>query len=324
MTESHDPKLNCALVGADSLLIECGELLLAGGHDIGVVAAGSDRVARWATGHGLAVIDATRPVSTWGAELASHAFDWLFAITHLALLPDDVVAQARQGAINFHDGPLPGYGGLNAPAWALMAGEQTYGISWHQITPGIDEGPVYATVDFDVADRETSLSLNTRNFEAAIDSFRVLVDDLAAGTAVAVAQPEGTRRTFSRHDRPGGMAVLDWDRSATEVDRLVRALTFGPYPNPLALPKVGGAGQVLYVTETLVVDDPDDAAPGTVIAVDDDRLVVACADGALALTGFMTDDGECSATDAASRLDARVGGSLAAAGDVLQRAAQMA
>ena len=29
------------------------------------------------------------------------------------------------------------------------------------------------------------------------------------------------------------MAVLDWRRPAAELERTVRALTFGPYPNPL-------------------------------------------------------------------------------------------
>ena len=90
---------------------------------------------------------------------------------------------------------------------------------------------------------ETSLSLNTRNFEAAIESFGTLVDDLAAGTLQATSQdPAAPRRTYSRHDRPDAMTVLDWRRPAVELDRLVRALTFGPYPNPLGVAKlVAGA-----------------------------------------------------------------------------------
>ena len=51
-----------------------------------------------------------------GAELVAgldhHPADVLFSIANLRVLPDDVLARVRT-AINFHDGPLPGYAGLN-------------------------------------------------------------------------------------------------------------------------------------------------------------------------------------------------------------------
>ena len=48
---------------------------------------------------------------------------------------------ARQGAVNFHDGPLPAYAGLNAPVWAILNREATHGITWHLIEGGIEELP---------------------------------------------------------------------------------------------------------------------------------------------------------------------------------------
>ncbi len=290
MSPSDHVTLRCALVGADSLLIECGEALLGKGHEIVAVAAGSARVAEWARSKDLTVIDASGPVAGWEPELATHRFDWLFAITHLSLLPDSVIALPTQGAINFHDGPLPGYAGLNTPAWALVNGEPSYGITWHMITSGIDEGDVVAQSRFDIAEGETSLSLNTRNFEAAIESFGVLVDDLAAGTLQATPQdPAAPHRTYSRHDRPDAMAVLDWRRPAVELDRLVRALTFGPYPNPLGVAKLLAGGDAVAVTTVgLTPDDETGAAPGTIVEISDDALRVATAEGTLSLTGFTT------------------------------------
>ena len=291
MSLSDHATLRCALVGADSLLIECGEALLGKGHEIVAVAAGSRRVADWAASKQLTVIDASGPVAVWEPELASHRFDWLFAITHLSLLPDSVIALPTQGAINFHDGPLPGYAGLNTPAWALINGEPTYGITWHMITSGIDEGDVVAQSRFDIAEGETSLSLNTRNFEAAIESFGVLVDDLSAGTLQATPQdPSAPHRTFSRHDRPAAMAVLDWRRPAAELDRLVRALTFGPYPNPLGVAKLLAGGEAVAVTTVALPADEDDtsAAPGTIVEITDDSVRVATSQGTLSLTGFLS------------------------------------
>src|SRR5688500_5616818 len=102
--------LRCALIGADTLLPECGEILAARGHSIVAVVAGSDKVAQWARTKGCVVLDAS---GAWKSELAAHSFDHLFSITHLALLPDDVLALPSRSAINFHDGLLPRYAGLN-------------------------------------------------------------------------------------------------------------------------------------------------------------------------------------------------------------------
>ncbi len=314
MSLSDHATLRCALVGADSLLIECGEALLGKGHEIVAVAAGSRRVADWAASKQLTVIDASGPVADWEPELASHRFDWLFAITHLSLLPDSVIALPTQGAINFHDGPLPGYAGLNTPAWALINGEPTYGITWHMITSGIDEGDVVAQSRFDIAEGETSLSLNTRNFEAAIESFGVLVDDLSAGNLQATPQdPSAPHRTFSRHDRPEAMAVLDWRRPAVELDRLVRALTFGPYPNPLGVAKLLAGGEAVAVTTVALPADESDAtaAPGTIVEITDDSVAVATSQGTLSLTGFAgLRGGELGVADVVERLGLVVGQQL--------------
>jgi len=287
MTTS-EMRLRCALVGADSLLVECGEALLAAGHDVTVVASGSPKVGEWARSKDLAWFDASGPTAEWESQLAPYSFDWLLAITHLKLLPDSVLALPERGSVNFHDGLLPAYGGLNAPVWALIDGAQTYGITWHLVTAGIDEGDVLVERRFEVADGETSLSLNTRNFEAAIDSFQELIDRLVSGDVAG--RPQDTtigRRTFSRHDRPSAFGVLDFSRPAAELDRLVRALSFGPYPNTVCAPKVAvGDLSSSEGTVTVVSAEVRDATglPGTIISSDTDAVVVACGEGALALT----------------------------------------
>lgn len=288
MPTSQHPTMRCALVGADSLLIECGELLLAKGHQIVAVAASSARVAKWARSKQLEVVDATVPAVQWEGQLARFSFEWLFAITHLAILPDDVLALPSKGAVNFHDGPLPAYAGLNTPAWALLRGEREYGISWHVITSGVDEGDLLKQRRFEIADGETSLSLNTRNFEVAIETFDDLVDELASGTATRTPQDlTAERHVFSRLDRPDAAAVLDWARPAADLDRVVRALDFGRYANPLGFAKLWtGREHVLVTAASVLPGDDATPVPGTVVDTDDERIVVATGDGLLALTGF--------------------------------------
>jgi natural product biosynthesis luciferase-like monooxygenase protein len=283
--------MRCALIGADTLLIECAEMLLARGHHVVVVAAGSDRVASWATGRGIPVVHAVGPAESWAGPLIAHDVEVAFAITHLAVLPAEILRWPTVAAVNFHDGPLPAHAGLNAPMWALLQGETTYGISWHLITEGVDEGDLLLQRTFEVSDRETALSLNTRNFEAAIESFATLVDDLAAGRAVRSPQePSAARQVHRRRDRPASMCVIDWRRPAAEIDRLVRALDVGPYANPLGRATLLHDGWAMSVTHSQVHTDVR-GVPGEILAVGEQELVVRCGDTAVGLSGLTTLDG---------------------------------
>jgi natural product biosynthesis luciferase-like monooxygenase protein len=316
---------SCWLIGADSLLEECGDILLRGGHEVRGVVSASSRIKDWARVRGLAALD---PKGDFEAELALRPFDHLFAITHLELLPEQVLRLPVRSAINFHDGPLPEYAGLNAPAWALINGEARHGITWHVMTPALDGGPILKQRFFDLGPEETSFSLNARCFEAAIDSFAELVADLEAGTVRPLPQDTSRRSLYERHRRPPAACAIDWTRSAREIDALVRALDFGRYPNPLGLAKIQRAQRTLLVTRASPhapdsgaglseparaparsnghsVSTPAVSAPaGTVLASDERQVLVATASGTISLRGFADLSGrQLDPEQAARRLD---------------------
>ncbi|HZM00275.1 MAG TPA: formyltransferase family protein, partial [Planctomycetota bacterium] len=279
---------SCWLIGADSLLEECGDVLLRRGHDVHGVIAGSERVAAWARSRHLTVLD---PRADVAAALArSPPFDHLFAITHLSVVPEAILRLPVRGAVNFHDGPLPRYAGLNTPAWAIIQGETRYGITWHAMTKGVDEGRILKSVPFEIDPGETALSLNTKCFVHALESFGELVDALASRSLRPQEQDLGQREYYERHRRPPRAALLDWSRPAAEIDALVRGLEFGRYPNPLGSPKLCHAGRAVLVARSRVRSgDPAGepaAAPGTLLAVDDQGLLVATGRGSIALTAF--------------------------------------
>ena len=307
--------LSCYLIGADTLLVECGNLILEKGHSIRGVISNAPRVKEWALERRLAHI----PLGAGYAEIMrQEPFDFLFAITHLAILPDEVLSLPRRGAINFHDGPLPRYAGLNTPAWALMNREERYGVSWHFMTAGVDEGALLKQRLFDVSPRESSLTLNARNFEVAIETFEELLGELAEGKEEAAAQDGTGRSYFGRHTRPACAALLDWSKSAVELDALVRGLDFGRYDNPLGLAKVLVRDRAFGVAQAEPVSDADwsalggSAAPGSVVAVDGD-VWVATGNGGLAISKLLDLSGAELAGSAAQVLGVQVGDQLRAA-----------
>ncbi len=275
----------CALIGNESLLAGCGDTLLARGHTIAAVVTTDSGLRDWAARNGLELLDSPRALQP--------GFDWLLSIANLRVIPEDVLARASKGAVNFHDGPLPAYAGLNAPNWALIRGETRYGITWHMLEGGIDEGDILAQRLFDLAEDETAFSLNSKCYAAAMDSFGEVITQLESGTPERKPQDLSQRGYFAKADRPAGGGRLDFTRPAAELARLVRALDFGSYWNPLCAAKLAAAGQILLTRSAETTETASSpAAPGTVLDLSDDSLTVATADGALRLSGLTGASGQ--------------------------------
>jgi natural product biosynthesis luciferase-like monooxygenase protein len=299
-------QFSCFIMGQDALLTECGDVLLGQGHDIRGVISSSQRIAAWASRHGVAAID---PEGGYLEALAREPFDYLFSITHLAIIPEEALALPKKGAINFHDGPLPRYAGLNAPAWALLERETTYGITWHFMASKADTGAILKQVMFEIAPDETSLSINTKCFAHAIESFADLALELSSDTSVAKPQDLAQRSYFGRYRRPEAACVIDWTRSALEIEALVRALEFGErYANALGVGKVLAGAESFAVTRVEARSGATSASAGSVTFVEDEAIGVATGDGVLALVAVSTLGGKKLAVrDVVGRLGIGVG-----------------
>ncbi len=272
------------VVGNDTLTRACAEQMLDRGHAIAALVTRLPELRAWAEAQGVRV---ETPGTDLPARLEGLACDWLLSIANLDVLPAEVLALARRGAVNFHDGPLPRHAGLNAPVWALLAGEAHHGITWHMIAGGIDEGDILVTREIALAADETALSLNLKCYAAGVESFPALLDQLA-GTPQRQPQDLSQRSYHGRTARPEAMGLLQFDRPADRVARMVRALDHGDYPNPLCIAKVRIAGEAFAVGRAQPV--AGQGAPGEVLAVAE-ALTVACGQGAVRLAGLRRMDG---------------------------------
>jgi methionyl-tRNA formyltransferase len=271
--------LTALLIGNESLTVECGKSWLDRGHALAAVVTREAKVAAWAAGAGLRVI---APGAGLVERAEGLAVDWVLSVANLSLVPDAVMSLARQGGVNFHDGPLPGYAGLNAPVWALLNGETTHAITWHLMTTGIDEGEVLASRSFEIEADDTAFTLNTRCFAAAVDSFPQVMTAMEAGGHPRQPQAAGVRHVWRRADRPRAGGRLDFTQPAEAVARMVRALDHGGYRNPLAVAKIAVPGQIWAVGVAEVI--AGQGTPGTVLDRGPDHLNIACATGAVRLS----------------------------------------
>jgi methionyl-tRNA formyltransferase len=273
-------------VGDEALVAQCIQIAQAHGLESVLLATASPIARDFAVEQGI-------PVVGHGDELAAgldeHPADVLLSIANLRIIRHDVLARVGT-AINYHDGPLPAYAGLNVTTWAILGGEHEHAITWHLMTDDVDGGEVVTTETFSIADDETAFSLNARCYEAALSSFPRIAAALAAGDLPTTPQPAGERRMFTRHQRPA--RLLDLDVPARDSARAVRAVDLGHrIPNTVGCVRLVLGDEAYVVSEAQARESESNATAGTVVSVDSDGVAIATSDGDLVVRALTTPDG---------------------------------
>jgi natural product biosynthesis luciferase-like monooxygenase protein len=285
--EGDRAPLQALFIGDGDLLIRCAEIYIRAGHSIVGVVTSNGLVAGWARQAGIAVFD-------WpdgsNPELGPAAFDYLFSIANLRVIPTETLARARRGAINFHDSALPAYAGLNATSWAIMAGETSHGITWHEMTAEIDGGRILRQHSFPITPDDTAFTLNVKCYETAAESFDAVIEALRSDPSPFIEQ-KGPRRYFGRGHRPEAAATIDLGKPADQITTLARALDFGAHQNPLGRAKLFLGNDVLLVRSAEIAASRRSGPAGRLVSVDQDRLVVSCADADICFAGLIAAEG---------------------------------
>ncbi|NCR76516.1 MAG: amino acid adenylation domain-containing protein [Microcystis aeruginosa K13-06] len=278
-------QFRCFLIGAGTLPIQCAELLLERGHQVLGIVSPDQSISDWAKEKEISHIS---PKDDIKAFFSQQPFDYLFSIVNGTVLPQKILELPRQGAINYNDAPFPKYAGVNVTSWALMQQEKTHGVSWHRMSEVIDGGDILKQVSLNIAKGETAFTLNGKCYEAAIHSFAQLIDELSSGKAVTVKQNLNERTYFPPSKRPSSGGLLSFNRCAYELDALVRALDFGPYPNPLGLAKLAIERDFIVVSQLEVLDEFSQASPGTITGIETDFLKVSTSSYEIVLRELQT------------------------------------
>ncbi len=272
--------LRACLIGEGGLLAECADILLAWQINIAAIVSTDPKVVEWSKEQGIACV-ATLESLPLGIRLQDC--DYLFSIINPRILPETVLRAPRHLAVNYHDGPLPRYGGVHATSWAILNGEPEHGVTWHVMTSGVDAGDILKQRCFPVDQAETALSLNLKCYREALVAFRELVSELLAGTVQRLPQNPQARTYYGLTKKPAFGGVIDWRKPASETERMWRALDFGPSPNRLCRVKAWIGNQILLVKALQQLPEETAKKPGTVLAVEANGIRVATGNGDLTI-----------------------------------------
>ena len=181
------------------------------------------------------------------------------------------------GTVNVHSPLLPKHRGSAPINWAIIKGDSVTGVTTMFTDIGMDTGDMLLRRETPIGDTENAGGLSDR---LAVMGAELLVETLRAleaGTLVRTPQNPEEATYEPKMDKALGM--IDWTKSAKEIDWLVRGTT----PWPGAYTALGEGNMKVF--EVRVCGNKTNAAPGTVLAADAKAgLVVACGDAQLELT----------------------------------------
>jgi methionyl-tRNA formyltransferase len=231
-------------------------------------------VAAWAREHEVAVETPRRLRSEEGRALVRRfAPDGLLLAAYGQLVPTDLLEVAARPPLNVHPSLLPRHRGAAPVASTILAGDQQGGVSLMVMTAELDAGPIVAQWPVTLTGRETTPELEGRLAQLAAEVVPDELDAWVRGETVATPQDESQAtmvRPFRRSD-----GWIDWQQSATVVDRRVRALQ--PWPGAWTTLD----GRRLHIRAAHPVAGVDGPLVGTLLP--GEWPLVACGHGALAL-----------------------------------------
>lgn len=282
--------MRIAFAGTPEFAVPALAALAASRHEIVGVLTQPDRPAgrgqqltaspikEFALAHGLTV-DQPRSLRTEEGRAALECWrpDILVVVAYGLILPPEVLALPRHGCLNIHASLLPRWRGAAPIQRALLAGDETTGISWMVMEVGLDTGPILAMQALPILPQDDSQSLHDRLAELGASRVVTLLEQFVAGDLMA--QPQAAEGVSYAKKIDKAEAGIDWNASAALIERQVRA--FRPWP----IAQTVCAGEQLRVHRACVLatDSSTAEVPGTVLGMRGEALVIACGQGQLGL-----------------------------------------
>lgn len=185
----------------------------------------------------------------------------------------------------FHNSPLPKYRG-NAPlVWQIIRGESQIGVTFFEMVPGIDEGPMYDQIlaPFGVED---TIAEALKKADDIVDSMLArFVADWVDGQIQVRGQPKVEPSYCGLRMPEDGL--IDWRASASQIHDFVRAQS-RPYPGAFArLPD----GRRLTVWKSAPEPRKFIGVPGAVCEFSSSGAIVAAGEGALRIIEVQVEGG---------------------------------
>jgi methionyl-tRNA formyltransferase len=214
-------------------------------------------------------------------QFTENDFDAMVVVAYGLILPQDIldIAQwpGRHGSFNIHASLLPRWRGAAPIQRAIEAGDLKTGICIMQMDAGLDTGDTVLISELEIVPEETSETLHNRLAKLGAHCIVNVLNQLQAGKDLVRVPQESNGITYAEKILKSE-AEIDWNLSALEVDRRIRA--FNPFPGATTaaqdlamkfwssrIPKAGACSKT--------------GLPGELLGFSADGAYIQCGDGVI-------------------------------------------
>ncbi|GMU92505.1 MAG: methionyl-tRNA formyltransferase [Candidatus Hydrogenedentota bacterium] len=175
------------------------------------------------------------------------------------ILKPSIIDLPTIGCVNCHSSLLPKHRGPNPFQAVILAGESETGVTFHVIDPGIDTGPILEQHAIPVRGTDTAGTLVRRTSQLAAEKLPALLDRIEREGLNGIPQ----NSSLATYDKKlqGDALYLDWNKSAVELDRIVRGCF------PFSIARFRYRGQTIYVSRGKPEPEESGRPPGEVVAI---------------------------------------------------------
>ena len=227
-------------------------------------------VEREARRFGIAVLTPKTLRTPQAQEIfRAHEADIAMVVAYGLILPIPVLDAPPLGCFNLHASALPRWRGAAPINRAVMAGDTETAVMAMKMEEGLDTGPIAGAERVAIDPDMTAGELHDRLSRLGADLMVRTLGALERGSLQLTPQPDEGVTYAAKIDK--NETRIDWSKPWQAVHDHRRGLS----PFPGAWSELPGAGRIKVLRTTR---GEGSGAPGTVL---DDRLTIACGDGAV-------------------------------------------
>lgn len=276
--------MDIVYMGTPDFAVPALEKLIEAGHKITAVVTQPDRqrgrgkevlyspVKECALKYDIPVFQPVKIKSPEAVErLRSYQADIFVAAAFGQILSKEILDMPRYGCVNIHASLLPKYRGAAPIQWAVINGEDKTGVTIMQMDEGLDTGDIIAQREALIAQDETGESL--------FEKLSVLGADLLVETLAAIREDNVVRKkqdpalsSYARMLKKED-GRIDWSRTSKQIEQQIRGMNSWPSAYTI------WNGKILKIWKAQWNQSVHAYAPGTLIAVEKESVMVACGEG---------------------------------------------
>ena len=255
-------------MGTPEFSVEFLKHLIKGEHDVIAVATQPDKPK----GRGLELlappvkiaaqemnIPVLQPDSVKKTEFAEELKKLnadIFVVVAFSILPKEVLAVSKLGAINIHGSLLPKYRGAAPAQWAIANCEKTTGLTVFLLDEKMDHGPILEQREIEIEQNETTESLLKKMSVPGCEALDAALLKLQNGNFTRLEQEHSMASSAPKLKKED--ALIDWNMSAQKIHK--RLCAFTPWPGTYT----NLNGQKIFIRKTVVSNNAKKLKPGEI------------------------------------------------------------